>query len=100
MKNNAEKVSTGWLIPSELKESFVSFCAKVGTLAQEDCAGALFVWQYLPPQIREWAKLEAKSESVFDQEFWEGLCAGLEVSLRSLLETQKQNQGRKKSKAS
>ena len=40
MEKNIEKVKTGWIIPVTIKESFVTFCARKGTLAQEDCAGA------------------------------------------------------------
>jgi hypothetical protein len=39
----------------------------VGAVAQEDCAGSLFLWQVMPPAIREWAKLEAKGKPVKDE---------------------------------
>ena len=65
-----KKVKTGWLVPVELKDSFVNFCAEKGNLAQEDCAGSLLVWQYLPAQIREQARLEAKGVHAVGRNFW------------------------------
>ena len=64
MKNNMEKVKTGWEIPVPIKDNFVEFCAHVGAIAQEDCAGALLIWQHLPAQLREVAKLDAKGVPV------------------------------------
>lgn len=71
MKKNAEKTKTGWLIPINIKDLFVNFCAEMGNIAQEDCAGALLIWQYLPAQIREAARLEAKGAQKANKEFWE-----------------------------
>lgn len=62
--------TAGWPIPPTVKEAFTDFCKEVGTLAKDDCAGALFVWQYLPAQIREWAKLDAKGTPAVQKEFW------------------------------
>jgi len=99
VKNNMEKVKTGWEIPVPIKDNFVEFCAHVGAIAQEDCAGALLIWQHLPAQIREWAKLDAKGSPVVDPDFWEGLKDGLEVSIQALIESQKQTKQKKSSKS-
>ena len=78
-----ETTKPGWNIPVDIKEQFSSFCSKVGSVAQEDCSGALMIWQYLPPQIRERAKLEAKGVNAIDKEFWEAFCKGVESALYS-----------------
>jgi len=77
------KSSTGWSIPKEVKEAFVNFCAQTGTLVQDDCAGALFIWQRLPAQIREWAKLAAKDAPGVDDHFWKDFAAGLQLGLQA-----------------
>lgn len=89
----AEKVKTGWLIPIPVKESFVAFSAEKGTVAQEDCAGALLIWQYLPAQIREEARLEAKGVHSIDKKFWEQFCQGLELGIEAQLNSQRPKQG-------
>ena len=71
MKNNNKKTKTGWPIPIKIKDLFVNFCADKGNIAQEDCAGALFLWQYLPPDIRELARLVAKGSKPIDKKYWE-----------------------------
>ena len=96
---NIEKIKTGWPIPETVKESFVEFCAHVGAIAQEDCAGALLLWQHLPSQLREMAKLDAKGSPVIDPDFWEGLKDGLEVSIQALIESQKQTKQKNPSKS-
>lgn len=66
-----KKTKTGWPIPVSIKDLFVTFCAEKGNIAQEDCAGALFLWQYLPPDIRELARLVAKGSKKIDKKFWD-----------------------------
>ena len=83
MKKNEEKTKTGWPIPLSIKDSFVNFCADMGNLAQEDCAGALLIWQYLPAQIRESARLEAKGIRAVDKRFWNHFRAGLELGIQA-----------------
>ncbi len=85
MSKKKDKVTAGWPIPPEVKESFVEFCAEKGNLAQEDCAGALVIWQYLPAQIREWARVEAKGRPAVDPAFWDDFRRGLELGLRARL---------------
>lgn len=99
MTKISEKTKPGWAIPVPVKESFVEFCAHVGAIAQEDCAGALFLWQHLPSQLRELAKLNAKGATVVNSDFWQGLNDGLEVSIQALLESQKQTKQKKSLKA-
>jgi len=99
MTKISEKTKPGWAIPVDVKESFVEFCAHVGAIAQEDCAGALLLWQHLPSQLREVAKLDAKGSPVVDPDFWEGLKDGLEVSIQALIESQKQTKQKKSSKS-
>lgn len=70
MKEKNEKIKVGWTIPEQVKEDFVNFCTQKGTLAQEDCAGALVVWQSLPAQLREWAKDVAKGKTPARPSFW------------------------------
>lgn len=81
MVKNNEKSQTNWLIPNSVKESFTDFCVKSGTIAQDDCAGALLIWQYLPAVIREQAKLAAKGQGQIDKTFWDMFRAGLEIGL-------------------
>lgn len=90
MANNAEKIKIGWLIPVPIKERFVDFCAEKGNLAQEDCAGALLIWQYLPAQIRESARLEAKGIRAVDKRFWKHFRAGLELGIQAQLNSPQQ----------
>ena len=70
MEKNLKKVKAGWMIPESARDSFTDFCVRKGTLAQEDCAGALVVWQHLPAQLREWAKAVTKGEKPARPEFW------------------------------
>ncbi len=75
MTKKATKKATktaGWEIPDHVKEEFTDFCKRVGTLAKDDCAGALFIWQFLPAHLRERAKLDAKDHPLADeaQAFW------------------------------
>ena len=86
MAKKMETVKTGWPIPVKVKESFVDFCDHVKSVAQADCAGALFLWQRMPSRLREWAKLDAHNSPAVPSEFWAGLAAGLDASLQSLLE--------------
>lgn len=65
-----EGKTAGWPIPAKVKEGFTDFCKEVGSLAKDDCAGALFAWEFLPAQIREWAKLSAKGDTEPHIEFW------------------------------
>jgi len=74
---NPECVQANWEIPTHLREAFTDFCKVVGTLAKDDCAGALYLWQWLPGQIREWAKLSAKEHGE-PRQFWRILRDGLE----------------------
>lgn len=90
-----EKITTGWRVPAKIKESFVEFCAQVGALAQEDCAGALVIWPYLPAAVREQAKLEAKGIAAVDKKFWEQFRAGLELGIQAQLNIRQQKQKKK-----
>jgi hypothetical protein len=90
MEKNDKKIKTGWLIPVGIKDLFVNFCAEKGNIAQEDCAGALLIWQYLPAQVREQARLEAKGVQAIDKKFWKQFCSGVELGLRDQLNTQPQ----------
>ena len=94
MKKKEEKIKTGWPVPMSVKDSFVNFCAEMGTLAQEDCAGALLIWQYLPAQIRESARLEAKGIRAVDKNFWKHFRAGLELGIQAQLNNPPQKPGK------
>lgn len=90
MTKIANKVTAGWPIPADVKESFTKFCAEKGNLAQEDCAGALVIWQYLPAQIREYARLTAKGKPAVDADFWEQFSKGLELGIKAQLNSRSQ----------
>jgi len=92
MTKTSDKTKPGWAIPTTVKDDFVDFCANMGTLAQEDCAGALFLWLQMPPQIREWAKLAAKGAPVVAPEFWADWKAGLEKGIAELLQTHREKE--------
>lgn len=81
MAKNMQKLTLGWRISRDVKDDFTDFCAKVGSLVQEDCSGALVIWPYLPAQIREWARLEAKGLPAVDKKFWIDFQKGLELGL-------------------
>jgi hypothetical protein len=82
MKKMEKKTKTGWPIPVTIKDLFVSFCAEKGNIAQEDCAGALFLWQYLTPDIRELARLVAKGSKKIDKKFWENFQKSLSLAIQ------------------
>ena len=81
MQKNLKKIATGWYIPIEVRERFTNFCNMKGTVIQEDFAGALTVWQHLPAEIRELAKLEAKGLRESDERFWADFEAGLRLGI-------------------
>ncbi|MGD2093300.1 MAG: hypothetical protein PVH61_44480 [Candidatus Aminicenantes bacterium] len=85
---NIKKIRPGWFCPENVKESFVEFCDLQGVKIQEDFAGALIIWQYLPVQIRQMAKLEAKGSGIVDKTFWEDFRKGLEAAIRDQFYTQ------------
>lgn len=72
----------GWTVPVSVKDAFVDFCTSRGARIQEDAAGALVIWKYLPAQIREWARLEAKGTPAVDRQFWESFARSLELALQ------------------
>jgi len=79
MPKNIEKTKAGWPISVDVKDNFTKFCTKIGAIIQEDYAGALFLWQQMPANIREAAKLEAKGIPVDNKKFWAGLLGALIV---------------------
>ncbi len=83
-----EKVQLGWLVPFSVRESFRDFCIDNGFVVQDDCAGALALWPYLPAAIREQAKLHAKGIESIDATFWDSFRAGLELALQAQPDTQ------------
>jgi len=95
-KNN-KKIAAGWYIPVDVRDKFAQFCAQMGSIIQEDCAGALIVWQHLPPEIRELAKLEAKGLRGADEQFWADFEAGLRLGIRAQLGSQPQKPEKGKS---
>ncbi len=91
-----EQVQLGWKVPLAVKENFTTFSNKVGTLIQEDCAGALTIWPYLPSEIREQAKLAAKGLVEVDPAFWEDFRSGLRMALRGQANNPPKKRGKKK----
>lgn len=93
----------GWYVPIDTRREFVDFCADIGTIAQDDCAGALIIWQHLPPAIREAAKRAAKLGAELpgqEKEFWRQFEAGLNMAIiaRSNIQPQKQEGGQNSEK--
>lgn len=84
MTKIVQKTKPGWAIPTDIKESFVNFCAHIGAIAQEDAAGALFLWQFMPERVREWAKLAAKGAPPVKEGFWQGLRKLIDASTPEL----------------
>ena len=78
-----EVVQLGWKVPIEVRDSFAAFSNKMGTVIQEDCAGALTIWPSLPAEIREQAKLVAKGLLEVDPALWEDFQSGLRMALRA-----------------
>ena len=91
-----EHVQLGWKVPLEVRENFTKFSNKTGTLIQEDCAGALMIWPYLPAEVREQAKLAAKGLVEVEPAFWEDFRSGVRMALRGQTNTQLKTQGKKK----
>lgn len=77
-----EQTQLGWKVPLKVKDDFAKFSNKVGTVIQEDCAGALTIWPYLPSEIREQAKLAAKGIADVEPAFWEDFRSGVRVALK------------------
>jgi len=88
----SDKTPAGWPIPKSVKQEFINFCNSKGSMIQEDCAGALMIWRFLPAQIREWAKLEAKGIPAVDPKFWEDFEYGLRLGLASQLQNPPKDQ--------
>ena len=86
-KKQPDEISqTGWRIPRNAREKFVAWCDRMGTKAQEDCAGALIVWPRLPSSLREKAKLVAKEIVADDEDYWkrfQEMMHKLDLSLNS-----------------
>ena len=95
MKKNVEKIKLGWYVPAECRDKFAQWCADNGLICQDDCAGALVIWQYLPSQIREAAKLEAKGIPSVNKQFWVELRAGFESYIAEQANGQNQKQKKK-----
>lgn len=93
MNKNNNKVAVGWRIPIKVKDDFIAFCGSVDSVAEGDCAGAIIVWQYLPPQIRELAKLEAKGISVVHKEYWLEFQKGLQAAINHQGKIQRRKKG-------
>ena len=91
-----ETTKPGWNIPVDVRDSFTAFCAEVGTIAQEDCAGALLIWPYLPAQLREQAKLQAKGNAPIDKKWWQSFRAGFELALQARSNILQEKRGSKK----
>lgn len=70
MLKRIEKTKPGWYIPIDVKDKFVNFCSDVGEIIQNDMAGALWLWCYMPPDIRELAKLAAFGKLNLPEKAW------------------------------
>lgn len=85
--HDEEFPQAGWPVPRETKEEFTDFTRAEGTLAQADCAGALFIWQYLPAQLRQRAKRDSQTVPRKDEAlaFWIRFAAALDDTSSELL---------------
>ena len=90
MASNSEKIRLGWEVPKELRNSFRDWCVNKGVLVQEDCAGALIIWQFLPAEIREAAKMEAKGTPSLNKKFWSDFQTGFAQYISERATSQKQ----------
>ena len=91
-----EVVQLGWKVPIGVRDSFATFSNKMGTVIQEDCAGALMIWPYLPAEIREQAKLAAKGLVEIDSVLWDEFHAGLRKGLKARGNTPPKKRANKK----
>ena len=98
MANSKEKIALGWEVSPEVKDSFRDFCIENGFVVQNDCAGALTIWPYLPAAIRERSKLQANGVAAIDEKFWEQFRAGLELALQARSNIQQEKPDRKSRK--
>lgn len=95
MSSDKEKSQLGWKVYTFVKDSFRDFCIENGLVVQDDCAGALVIWPYLPAAIRERAKIQANGIESIDKEFWEQFRAGLESALQARANIRQEKQGSK-----
>ncbi len=91
-----EQTQLGWRVPVKVRDTFAKFASEIGTVTQEDCAGALTIWPYLPSEIREQAKLAAKGLVEVDPAFWEDFRSGVRMALRAQANNPPQRRGKKK----
>ena len=77
MQKNAEKTKLGWYVPADCRNGFAQWCADSGFICQDDAAGALILWPYIPAVIREQAKLQAKGIVPVDENFWDAFRSNL-----------------------
>jgi hypothetical protein len=68
----------GWNIPVEVTDKFKDFCTRVGSRMQDDCSGALWLWMYMPPQVRELSKLAATGSIQADEDAWREFGRGID----------------------
>ena len=83
MEKNNGKTKLGWCIPKNIREDFTEFCATKGTLIQEECAGALIIYQFLPAEIRELARLQAKGVEDINSDFWKDFASALRLGIKA-----------------
>ena len=95
MANCEKKIALGWEILPKTKDFFRDWCIDNGMVVQNDCAGALTIWPYLPAAIRERAKLQANGIAAIDEKFWEQFRAGLELALQARANIQREKPDRK-----
>lgn len=61
-----DKIGLGWKVRETIKDRFVDYCISVGSQRQDACAGALVVWEFLSPRIREAAVRVAKGAATLE----------------------------------
>ena len=83
MSKNSDKSMLGWYVPVDCRNKFAQWCTNNGLICQDDAAGALTLWPYIPSAIREQAKLQAKGIAAVDEKFWDAFRAGLELALQA-----------------
>lgn len=83
MLKRIEKTKPGWYIPIDVKDKFVNSCSDVGEIIQDDMAGAIWLWCYIPATIRELAKLASVGKLSLPDEAWREFGRGIEAGALS-----------------
>jgi len=83
MKNqNITKL--GWPVPTNIHESFTTFCDDNGLSYQDAIAAAMLLFLHIPATLREQGIRAAKGKGQIDLVFWRSLDNGQILSIKEL----------------